>query len=152
MFFSGIIYPANATIIGIGDFDAPSIIDFNDAPDGLIGSYYAGLEINLSGGIESDTGTGSGDSPTAANFSTDPDYPSGWPAGEITWDSAITRVGFFITTNDPDDTTLTASFISSGATVGSYFFDTGGRGDTGSFVGIEFLAGFDHIVIDPADI
>jgi len=139
---------ARATIIGIADFDDPTIIDFNDAPNGLIGTYYSGLEfINMSGGKSFDTGTGSGDSKTATNF---PDA-SGYPAGEIIWDSIITKAGFFITTSEQDDTTLTASLISGGVTVGSHLFDTGGQGDTGSFVGIEFLGGFDHLVIDAMD-
>jgi len=147
-FLGGYVHSANATIIDIGDFDNPTVFDFSDAPSGLIGTYYTGLEfINLSGGERFDTGTGSGFSPTATNFFDAP----GFPAGEIIWDSPITRVGFFISTNEPDDTTLTASFVASGAVVGSHTFDTGGGGIAGSFVGIEFLAGFDRIVIDPAD-
>jgi len=146
LFFGGYFSSARATIIGFNDFDNPTIIDFNDAPSGPIGTYYDSLEFtNLSGGNSFDTGTGSGVSPTAANF---PPFLSVYDVGEITWGSAITRVGFFITTNEIDDTILTASL--GGNIVGSHSFDTGGDGASGSFVGIEFLAGFDHLVIDPA--
>jgi len=148
LFFGGYFHSANATIIGVDDFVNPTIIDFNNAPKGPIGTYYDGLSFtNLNAGNSFDTGTGSGISPAVANF---PSPSTIYPAGEITWDSAITRVGFFITTGDLDDTTLTASFIASGDIVGSHIFETGGNGNSGTFIGIEFLAGFDHIVIDPA--
>ena len=57
----------------------------------------------------------------------------------------MTRVGFDITTNDPDNTTVSAYL--NGDFVGSEYFDTGGGGATGSFAGIEFLSGFNQIII-----
>ena len=57
----------------------------------------------------------------------------------------MTRVGFDITTNDPDNTTVSAYL--NGNFVGSEYFDTGGAGSTGSFAGIEFLSGFNQLII-----
>jgi len=151
----GTVGTANAGVIGIGDFVSPTIIDFEDAPDGLIGSFYAGLTfVGIQGGSFFDTGTGGGVSEVASNFA--PCGLTGCPPpylpGEIHWDTPITRAGFYITTNGPDDTTITALFMMGNVLVGSHVFDTGGEGGGGSFVGIEFLGGFDKIVIDPADV
>jgi hypothetical protein len=136
---------ASASIIGVGSFVAPTLIDFNTAPGGLIGGYYSGLGVtfaHVDGGNIYDTGTGAGVSPTATNFFTEPDYPD----GEAIFSSMTTRVGFFITTNSDDDTMI---YAYSGATlVGSEFFNTFGAGGGGSFAGIEFLSGFNRIVID----
>ena len=136
---------ASATIIGPGDFVSPTLIDFNGAPSGPIGSFYSGLGVtfaHLDGGNSYDTGTGAGVSPTATNFFTEPGYPD----GVATFSTLVTRVGFYITTNDGDDTTV---YAYNGVTlVGSEFFNTFGGGAGGSFAGIEFLSGFDRIVID----
>ena len=85
--------------------------------------------------------TGEGRSPTATNFRDS--SSSEFPNGTITWDNLVTSVGFYITTNDSDDLNITASFLSNGTTVGTHSFITGGVGSGGSFVGIEFLNGFD---------
>jgi hypothetical protein len=59
--------------------------------------------------------------------------------------SPVTRVGFFISTIPVYDTLVTAY---RGTTlVGSELFDTFGGGNTGSFAAIEFLEGFDRIVL-----
>lgn len=141
----GLNMSAQATIIGTGGFASPTLIDFNAAPAGLIGGFYSGLGVtfaHLDGGNVYDTGTGAGSSSAAANFFTEP----GFPDGEATFSGLITRVGFYITTNDEDDTTV---YAYNGATlVGSETFSTFGGGAGGSFAGIEFLSGFDRIVID----
>lgn len=138
-------FPASAAIVGTGAFSSPTLIDFNGAPNGLIGNFYSGLGVSfahLDGGQSYNTGTGGGSSLTATNFSTEP----GFPNGEATFSSLITRVGFYITTNGDDNTTV---YVYNGATlVGSETFDTFGAGSGGSFAGIEFLSGFDRIVID----
>jgi hypothetical protein len=133
--------PSQATIIGVGDFASPTIIDFEGLGGGEIGATYPGVTFSgLQGGNFYDTGTGNGISGTGTNFD------NGFGNPLATFASAVTRAGFYITTNDGDDTTVYAYL---GATlIGSHFFDTFGSGVTGSFVGIEFLGGFDSLVID----
>jgi hypothetical protein len=133
---------AQAGIIAAGGFDAPTVIDFEDAPVGPIANRYAALGVNF------------------FNFSLDVYATSPAPAsqvalkffenapltdGEIRFDSAITRFGVDASTNPEDDTTLFAYL--GGTLVGSAFFDTGGDGIGGSFIGIEFLSGFDRVVL-----
>ena len=135
---------AQATIIGPGDFTSPTVIDFETAPSALIGGFYSGLGVtmaHISGGNTYAT-SASPASLTGTNFSDEP----GFPDGELIFSSLMSRVGMDITTNDEDDTTIYAYL---GLTlVGSEFFNTSGGGAGGSFAGIEFLSGFDRIVID----
>lgn len=137
---------SNASIIGTGAFTSGNLLDFEDAPSALIDNFYTGISFsNISGGSTFDTGTGDGSSLVASNFFD----VAGFPAGEIFFANTISRAGFFITTNADDDTTITAFLGTS--MVGYHTFDTGGAGYGGSFAGIEFLSGFDRIVIDPAN-
>jgi hypothetical protein len=138
---------ASATTIGPDAFLSPTIVDFINFPDREIGAFYAGLGVtftNLCGSPFQDTGTGHGRSTVAANFFCVPNFPS----ASADFSSLMTRVGFYITTN-PDDN-VTVSAFRGGSLVGSESFDTGGAGNGGSFAGIEFLSGFDRIVIDAA--
>jgi hypothetical protein len=141
---------AGAEIIGEGDFVSPTIIDFEDAPEeGLIDNFYAGSGVtfaHLDGYNEYDTGTGNGSSKTATNFFTEPNYPD----GEASFVNPINKVGFFITTN-PDDNTTIYAYLGD-TLIGSEFFDTYGQGLGGSFAGIYFASAFDRIVIDTAAI
>ena len=140
--------PTSAARVGLDAFEGAVLIDFETAPD-PVGSYYADLGVtmvNLNGQRIFDTGTGVGDSWAACNY---PPLQRPLPSGELRFAEPVQRVGFFITTHDPDDVTVTAYL---GETiVGSELFDTGGAGYGGSFAGIEFAAAFDRVVIDPAD-
>lgn len=133
---------AHAAVIGAGGFSAPTLINFNDATAGQIGSQYAALGA------------------TFLNFNLDVYQTSPAPAskvalkfdgnnpalnGEVLFNSVITRLGFDATTNPEDDTTVFAYL--GNTLVGSAFFDTVGDGAGGSFIGIEFLSGFDRVVI-----
>jgi hypothetical protein len=162
LFLGGTIYPAQATIIEVDDFETMTIIDFEDASSGLINDFYQEILpeedrpenppmcSQLYGGFTYETGTGNGPSKTATNFF-EPPF-DGLPAGEITWRSPISRVGFYITTNSQDDQTTVAAYFGSGDNlVGFHTFSTFGGGTGGSFIGIEFLTGFDRIVIDPTN-
>ena len=133
-----------AAQIGPGAFTVPTIIDFEDAPAGPIGGFYSALGVtmvDLDGGITEDAGTGNGSSKTACNFGSFPH-----PPGELLFSPPVERAGFFIITNNGDDTTVTA-FLG-GSPVGSETFVTG---LSGSFAGVEFGSPFDRLVIDPAD-
>lgn len=134
--------PASAAIVGPSAFVSPTVIEFN-APIGPLGGLYSGLGvsfINLDGGYSVDTGTGLGDSLAAT---TDFAIIGNSPIGEAVFSSLITRVGFYIRTNDLDDTIIRA--YNGSTQIGSEFFNTG---DMGGFAGIEFQAGFNRIVID----
>ncbi|MES2323372.1 MAG: PEP-CTERM sorting domain-containing protein [Pseudomonadota bacterium] len=134
---------AQATTINASAFVAPTVIDFQTAPSGMINNFYASLGVtlvNLEGGNTYSTSAAPA-SLTATNFS------SGYPAGEFLFSSAQTRFGVDITTNGGDNTTIFAYL--GNVLVGSEFFVTGGGGGSGSFAGVEFLSGFDRIVIDP---
>lgn len=132
-----------ARTIGIDDFTAPTLIDFEDAPTGTIGSFYAGLGVtsDLCADPYWNTGTGHGFTRAAISYCRGMmNHNSGFQ-----FSSLVTRVGFFISTNPVYDTLVTAY---RGATlVGSELFDTFGGGNTGSFAGIEFDEGFDRIVL-----
>jgi hypothetical protein len=140
----GMAGAASGTIIGVGDFLSPTIIDFETVPSGLIGSFYAGQGVtfaHLDGGQTYNTGTGGGSSLTATNFYSE----AGFPNGEAIFSSLINKVGFYITTNNGDNTLVSA--YSGSSLVGSEFFTTGGGGNDGSFAGLSFTSGFDRIVI-----
>jgi hypothetical protein len=144
MMMVGVAGVASATIIGVGDFMSPTIIDFETAPTGLIGSFYAGQGVtfaHLDGGWTYSTGTGGGDSLTATNFYSE----AGYPNGEAIFSSPINKVGFYIRTWESDDTEVFAYFGST--LVGSEFFDTTRSGMGGSFAGLSFTSEFDRIVI-----
>jgi len=133
---------AHAAIIGSDAFVAPTVIDFESAASGSIGAQYAHLGVSF------------------VNFNRDryatSSAPASWVAlkffegdpaanAELLFTSAVTRLGFDASTNPEDDTTV---FAYLGTTlVGSAFFDTAGDGQGGSFVGIEFLGGFDRVVL-----
>ena len=150
----GWIGTADATIIGLGGFVNPTVIDFNDGNpvNTQIGATYAAEGVastNLCGGQIFQTGVAAA-SETASNF-----FGPGCDNGpflpkEIVFGQTMDRVGFDITTNPSDDTTVTAFLGLS--VVGSHLFDTFGSGAGGSFVGIEFLSGFDRIEISSAQI
>jgi hypothetical protein len=73
---------AHADKIGPGDFDNPTLINFENAPSGPIGGFYSALGVsfvNLGGGPIFNTGTGNGPSKVVCNFVGVP--PSGPPPG-----------------------------------------------------------------------
>lgn len=142
-------WSAQASVVGIGAFVNPTVIDFNDGnpANTQLGATYAAQGVassNLCGGAIFKTGAPAA-SEVASNFF-GPGCDDGvFGAKEIVFGSAMVRVGFDITTNPSDDTTVSA-FLGN-VLVGSEFFDTFGAGNDGSFAGIEFLGGFDRIVI-----
>ncbi|MDQ1833281.1 PEP-CTERM sorting domain-containing protein [Massilia scottii] len=131
-----------AGVIGAGGFTAPTVIDFEDAVAGPIGSQYAALGATF---VNFDLDV----------YATSPAPPSrvalkfidGSPGidGSILFSSVITRLGADVSTNPEDDTFVDAYL--GNTLVGSAFFDTGGDGLGGSFIGIEFLSGFDRVVL-----
>lgn len=140
--------PARADIITAAAFTAPTLIDFNDiaaGDDSAIDDRYASLGVtftNLCGGQTYDTGSGVSDVGTnfyCAGYST----TTGYPSVTAQFSSTMTRTGFSIITNDPDDLRVYAYLGST--LVGSEFFNTN---INGSFVGVEFLTGFDRLVLD----
>lgn len=131
---------AQATTINSAAFVAPTVIDFQTAPNGAINNFYASLGVslvNLNGGETYQT-SAAPSSLTATNFN------SGFPAGEFLFSSAMTRFGVDIITNSGDNTTISAYL--GNVLVGSEFFVTT---TNGQFAGVQFLTGFDRIVIDP---
>ena len=145
--------PTAAAVIGPGGFDSPTLLNFNDAPNAAIGGFYSDLTFsNLFGGSLFNTGTGGGVSEVASNFCLGSCIgtvtPAPYSPGTISFAAPVTRAGFYITTNPADDTTVSA-FLGA-VLVGSHLFDTAGAGTGGSFAGIEFLSGFDRIVISSA--
>ena len=96
---------ASASVIGVEDFVAPTLIDFNTAPSGPIDGYYSGLGVtfsHLDGGDVYNAGTGAGASPTATNFYTEPGYPHGMAS----FSSSIARVGVFNLSASPTADTM----------------------------------------------
>lgn len=145
---------AQASVIGIGAFISPTVIDFNDGnpANTQLGATYAGQGVassTLCGGQTFKTGAPAA-SEVASNFFGAGCDNGPYGAKEIVFGSAMVRVGFDITTNPTDDTTISA-FLGN-VLVGSEFFDTFGSGTDGSFTGIEFLSGFDRIVISALQI
>lgn len=143
--------PAQAAVISLADFIDPTVIDFNDGnpANTQIGNTYAVQGVaftNLCGGQTFKTGPAAG-SEVASNFFGPGCGPTYGPRS-ITFGSTMTRVGFDITTNPSDDTTVTAWL--GNTLVGSEFFDTYGGGTDGSFAGVEFSGGFDRIEISAA--
>lgn len=143
--------PAQAAVISLADFINPTVIDFNDGnpANTQIGNTYAVQGVaftNLCGGQTYKTGPAAG-SEVASNFYSPGCGPAYGPR-TVTFGSTMTRVGFDITTNATDDTTVTAWL--GNTLVGSEFFDTYGGGTDGSFAGVEFTGGFDRIEISAA--
>ena len=145
---------AQASVVGIGAFVSPTVINFNDGnpANTQIGAAYAAqgvTNMTLCGGQSFKTGAPAA-SEVASNFF-GPGCDSGpYFSKEITFASMMARVGFDITTNPADDTTVSAYL--GAVLVGSELFDTFGAGNGGSFAGIEFLGGFDRIVISAAQV
>jgi hypothetical protein len=138
---------AHATVVGAGAFTSSAVIDFETAPEALINGFYAGLGVtmtHISGGNIYATSDAAA-SHVGSNFFEEPGYPN----GELQFSSLMSRVGMDITTSEPGATTI---YAYRGLTlVGSEPFTTGGLGFSGSFIGVEFLSGFDRIVIDTAN-
>lgn len=146
---AGALAPVPPARVGPDAFEGGALVDFETAPDGPVGDFYGDLGVtmvDIKSGRIFDTGTGAGDSWVACNF---PPFQRILPPGELLFDSPVRRVGFFVTTNDGDDVTVTAYL--GDVPVGSELFDTGGGGLGGSFAGVEFAEPFDRVVIDPAD-
>jgi hypothetical protein len=140
---------ASAEPIEPDAFIAPTVINFESAPDGRIDARYSGLGVTFSelfGGGFADVGTGSGITRVATNFPIFVGCPAaGCPDATARFSSLNTRVGFYVSTNPADDLTIFAYRGTS--LVGSEFFVTSGAGRGGSFAGVEFVRGFDRIVL-----
>ncbi|NHZ37477.1 PEP-CTERM sorting domain-containing protein [Massilia rubra] len=132
---------AQAGVIGVGGFSAPTVIDFENAVAGPIGNQYAALGLGFTNFDLAIFAT----SPAPKSFVA-LKYVDGAPQidGTITFSSVITRLGADASTNPEDDTFIDAYL--GNTLVGSHFFDTTGDGEGGSFIGIEFLSGFDRVV------
>lgn len=146
--------PAQAAVLSLAGFVNPTIIDFNDGnpANTQIGNTYAVQGVaftNLCGGQTFKTGPAAG-SEVASNFFAPGCSSQPYGPATISFGSTMTRVGFDITTNASDDTTVTAWL--GNTLVGSEFFDTFGGGSDGSFAGVEFTGGFDRIEISAAPI
>jgi hypothetical protein len=74
-----------------------------------------------------------------------PPPPPKLPASELLFNPAVSRAGFYITSDNSATTTVTA--YKGGSQVGSDAFATGGQGTGGSFIGVEFPSTFDRLVI-----
>lgn len=132
---------AQAGVIGAGGFSAPTVIDFENAATGAIGNQYAALGVSFT---NFDLGIYATSPAPASKVALK--YVDGSPDidGIITFASVMTRFGADASTNPEDDTFIDAYL--GNTLVGSHFFDTIGDGDTGSFIGVEFLSGFDRLV------
>ncbi|NHZ80861.1 PEP-CTERM sorting domain-containing protein [Massilia sp. CCM 8695] len=132
---------AQAGVIGAGGFSAPTVIDFENAVAGPIDSQYAALGVSFVN-FNLDLFATSPAPPSRVALK----YVDGSPNidGSILFSSVITRLGADASTNPEDDTFIDAYL--GNTLVGSAFFDTGGDGDDGSFIGVEFLSGFDRVV------
>lgn len=132
---------AQAAIIGSGGFTAPTLIDFENAVAGPIGNQYGALGVGFTN-FNLDVYATSPAPPSQVALK----YVDGTPDidGIITFASVMTRLGADVSTNPEDDTFVDAYL--GNTLVGSTFFDTGGDGADGSFIGIEFLSGFDRVV------
>ncbi|MDM5177048.1 PEP-CTERM sorting domain-containing protein [Massilia sp. DJPM01] len=132
---------AQAGVIGAGGFSAPTVIDFENAVAGPIDSQYAALGVRFVN-FNLDVFATSPAPPSRVALK----YVDGSPNidGSILFSSAITRLGADVSTNPEDDTFIDAYL--GNTLVGSALFDTGGDGDDGSFIGVEFLSGFDRVV------
>ncbi|HEX8609971.1 MAG TPA: PEP-CTERM sorting domain-containing protein [Telluria sp.] len=132
---------AQAGVIGADGFTAPTLIDFEDAVAGPIGNQYAPLGVSFTN-FNLDIYATSAAPPSKVALK----FIDGAPAtdGIITFSSVMTRLGADVSTNPEDDTFVDAYL--GNTLVGSSFFDTLGDGETGSFIGIEFLSGFDRVV------
>jgi hypothetical protein len=149
---------AQATKIAPGDFNAPTLIHFETAPNGPVGDFYSDFGVSFVqlglGPVTYNTGTGNGASKVACNFfggppvlppGPPPGPPPPRPASELLFDSAIDKAGFFITADNNSTTTVTA--YKDGSQVGSEEYATGGQGTGGSFIGVEFTSPFNRLVI-----
>jgi hypothetical protein len=132
---------AQAGVIGSGGFTAPTLIDFEDAVAGPIAGQYAALGVNFTN-FNLDVYQTSPAPPSRVALK----FVDGTPDinGIITFSSIMTRIGADVSTNPEDDTFIDAYL--GNTLVGSAFFDTGGDGNDGSFIGVEFLSGFDRVV------
>lgn len=141
--------PVYLSQIGPEAFSSSTVIDFETGPEALIEDFYGDLGVTMADlAIPAgtyDTGTGEGKSRVACNFDFAGEL-SGVPPGELRFDPAVARAGFHVTTEEPDDVTVTAYL--EGTPVGAELFDTGGGGFGGSFAGVEFDSPFDRLVID----
>lgn len=132
---------AQAGIIGAGGFSSPTVIDFEGAPMGPIANRYAALGVTfVNFDMDVYATSPAPESQVALKFFENAPETD----GEIRFASVITRLGADASTNPEDDTTLFAYL--GNTLVGSAFFDTYGDGIGGSFIGIEFLSGFDRVV------
>lgn len=132
---------AQAGVIGVGGFTAPTVIDFENAATGPIGNQYSALGVSFTN-FNLDIYATSPAPPSKVGLKYDADAPE--IDGIITFASVMTRFGADASTNPEDDTFIDAYL--GNTLVGSHFFDTIGDGDTGSFIGVEFLSGFDRLV------
>lgn len=145
-----IVKPAHAEVadftIQPSDFTVgvATTIDFEDAPGGLIDNFYTSSGVtleNLTGGVFGDVGTGAGSTAVACNLVPDPPQ---FPKAALDFSPRVLRAGFYVSTQDADDT-IVAIYFSDGTEKGRKTFNTGGGNGGGSFAGVEFPSGFDRL-------
>jgi len=145
---------AMPTSIGLDAFSGnETVINFNSiADEQLITNQYTASGVTFSGAIYGLTNDGDienypndGGGVIASNWL----YSQGSNQGlsfTATFASPKTKVGFYGSTNDPDNTTVEVSL--NGNSQGSVFFDTGPGGyQNVLFIGVEDPAGFNSVTV-----
>ncbi len=154
---SPIASASGPVVIGPGAFSGnETVIDFESLAEAeQITTQFSALGVTFSGDLFGDTfnplvfeNTDPGNV-IACNFI---DSTCGPPVGcsgswTVDFSPPVTRVGFDVITNGPDDTTLT--IFRSNVQTGSITFDTS---LPDSFVGIEDSDGIDRVIVDAANI
>jgi hypothetical protein len=146
---SGAVW-ANPVQIGLGGFSgSETVINFNSIGNEVpINNQFSGQGATFSGPLYGMTNPGdtsmfpgNGGGVIASNWR----YSLGSAGGysfDVAFNQTETRVGFYVETNDPDNTTLA---VYAGTTLlGSLLFDSK---ITAAFFGAEDLAGFNNITI-----
>ncbi len=141
---------ANPVQIGLGGFSgSETVINFNSIGNEVqINNQFSGQGATFSGPLYGMTNPGdtskfpgNGGGVIASNWR----YSLGSAGGysfDVAFNQTETRVGFYVETNDPDNTTLA---VYAGSTLlGSLLFDSK---ITAAFFGAEDLAGFNNITI-----
>ena len=154
VFSSPNIIMAAPSAVGLGAFSgSETVINFNSIADAeLITGQYAGSGVIFSGALYGMTNSGdtqdfpiNGGGVIASNWI----YGIGNQGLSFTasFNSIRTRVGFYVKTNDPDNTTI--EVLLNGNTQGSILFNTS---SPATFIGVEDPNGFNSITVTVTNI
>jgi hypothetical protein len=136
-------FSTDAILVDFEDIVTGEPVDNQYAVDGVV--FSAGMFGTTSYYTQFDKSYGN---IAACNFYNYASYPD----ITVEFSSPTTAAGFYIITNDADDTNLEVYTLSGGSLsyTGSVFFDTQVWGGA-TFVGVQDPAGFDALVIDVED-